>query len=937
METSSMESMPELPPDTMPLQHQVAGHFYGKSKTKFGFLQQRSTGDVLKPLIDKRRGPREQQFYVDIFSKEAPESFRSLRPCVTTLLGTYEYDGMNYLILENVIQPFIHPCAADIKVGRITYDLEATAEKIERCHQKFAPVSEIGFQLLGWQIYNPTDNSYEYRNKVCGRSLTKEEVIHAIAHFYGAPKLNYRRIIRSVLERLTTLEDVMSKLYGFVFIATSLLIVYEGDQTEKNEAKVDVRLIDFAHVFKVEGAHANQSDENFLFGLRCYMDHLRRNGFGGSKKDRIGNVYGDKLNDNFSHTKIFLRSLSYLWPRNRIVLRILLVLSMLCMIISSVCEIYAPIPLRTVISGLTPNATGSATRKSIQFSVPHFISFSIATLGGAATSRLRDMCFAEVSAETERTIGLDSFRHLQRLSLAFHQRRETGAVLRSISRGAGTYSALIKSTMFILLPMLIKVVAIYTLLNYETMKYFNAERHEERRYDETSQEFASAEVTTQYVYSITSLGQSLIAYLGILIILCLAGYQVVVGKLELADFVMINQYLQTLYTPLEQLGKLYLDLKQQILDAEAMFFLLDEPVEINDKPNAPDLKMAPNEQAQIEFKNVSFSYQKKKNAAKIQVINDLSFTINPGERVAIVGPSGVGKSTLARLLYRLYDVDQGAILLNGINIANMKQESLRRHIGIVSQDPALFNNTIAYNIGYGCADHNATLEQVIDVSKRASIHNFIIAQPLGYGTPVGERGVRLSGGEKQRVSIARAVLKDPKIMIFDEATSSLDSITESEILFAMNDISRGRTCLTIAHRLSTVMDADKILVLKKGTLVEMGTHDDLLKVENGVYKSLWNQQQRISDLKKSLQAAKSLTDDIEEDIEIDPDEQYDSNQSLIQNAAKETPRISSSDDKKKLSESFQSKNRYSTFGDKHDPSTTSNNNKDSSGNADSED
>jgi len=277
-----MDSVPVLPPDTIPLKHQVAGHFYGKWKTKLGLLQRCSTGDVLKPLIDKRRGPREQRFYLDVFSDEAPENLRALRSFLPTLLGTYEFNGINYLMLENIIQTFDHPCVADIKIGRITYDCEATEEKIARSIRKYPPVSDTGFQLLGWQVYRPTDNLYEYHDKVFGRSLTKEELIHAIAHFYGAPMSDYRKVVRLVLEHLTALEHTMTEQHGLILIASSLLIVYEGEQAKENDqhhhsTKVDVRLVDFAHAFKQEeGVNANRPDENFLFGLRNYIDCLRK-------------------------------------------------------------------------------------------------------------------------------------------------------------------------------------------------------------------------------------------------------------------------------------------------------------------------------------------------------------------------------------------------------------------------------------------------------------------------------------------------------------------------------------------------------------------------------------------------------------------------------------------------------------------------------------
>ncbi|CAF1418549.1 unnamed protein product [Adineta ricciae] len=272
-----MNFLPELPPDTQPLQHQVSGHFYGNAKTKFGLLQRISTNDVLKPLNDKVRGPSEWRFYTNVFSDEAPENLRALRSFMATLLGIYEYNGINYLILENIVYPFRYPCIADVKIGRITYDFAATKEDKEKSYRRYPPAAEIGFQLLGWQIYRSTTNSFEYHSKICGRSLNKEEVLHAIAHFYGAPRSAYRRIVRLVLERLIALERAMIKQSELVFISSSLLIVYESDYASYSIPKVDVRIVDLCKVFNIE-QYSDQTgwEDNFLYGLRSYMNYLRR-------------------------------------------------------------------------------------------------------------------------------------------------------------------------------------------------------------------------------------------------------------------------------------------------------------------------------------------------------------------------------------------------------------------------------------------------------------------------------------------------------------------------------------------------------------------------------------------------------------------------------------------------------------------------------------
>ncbi|CAF1121870.1 unnamed protein product [Adineta steineri] len=281
MKISSTNLPPELPPDTKPLQHQIGGHFYGNPKTKFGILQRCSTGVVLKPFITEVRGKCEWRFYSDAFSDQAPENFCALRPFLAAPLGIYQYNEINYLVLENIVQKFVHPCIADIKIGRITYDFQASKEDIEKCHRRYPPLNEVGFQLLGWQNYNSRKNLYDYHDKNCGRSLTKEEIIYAIAHFYGAPRSDHRKIVRLVLERLTILEHIMTKQQGLVFISSSLLIVYEGENDNEinlsSEPKFDIRVIDLCKVFKVE-QYVDQTglDDNFLYGLRSYMNYLRR-------------------------------------------------------------------------------------------------------------------------------------------------------------------------------------------------------------------------------------------------------------------------------------------------------------------------------------------------------------------------------------------------------------------------------------------------------------------------------------------------------------------------------------------------------------------------------------------------------------------------------------------------------------------------------------
>ncbi|HEY8553213.1 MAG TPA: ABC transporter ATP-binding protein/permease, partial [Burkholderiales bacterium] len=375
--------------------------------------------------------------------------------------------------------------------------------------------------------------------------------------------------------------------------------------------------------------------------------------------------------------------------------------------------------------------------------------------------------------------------------------------------------------------------AIDSLLNYETVKYFGNERYEARRYDETLEAWEKAAVRNQTSLSLLNVGQAFIISAGVTVLMLLAGRNVMQGRMTLGDLVLVNAFLIQLYMPLNFLGFVYREIRHSLADMERMFGLLEQPTEVSDKPGAPDLVVT---RAHVRFEHVDFGYDPDR-----QILFDVDFEIPAGRKVAVVGASGAGKSTLARLLFRFYDVTRGRILIDGQDIRDVTQKSLRANIGIVPQDAVLFNDTIYYNIAYGRPD--ATREEVIEAARHAHIHHFIESLPKGYDTVVGERGLKLSGGEKQRVAIARTILKRPRILVFDEATSALDSQSEKIIQAALREIAANRTTLVIAHRLSTVMDADQILVMDAGRIVERGTHAELL-AKNGTYARLWGLQQR---------------------------------------------------------------------------------------------
>jgi len=510
----------------------------------------------------------------------------------------------------------------------------------------------------------------------------------------------------------------------------------------------------------------------------------------------------------------------------------------------------------------------------------------MARLSERVFTELRQIVFARVMARTSRTVMLRVFRHLHALSMKFHLQRQTGGVARDVERGGTAISDLLDWTLYTILPTLLEVVlvtvilvtlydagfalitigalvayviwtiavtewrtqfyrasveadtrasasAVDSLLNFETVKYFNNEEHEARRYDQSLERMEEAQVKSYKTLAVLNIGQNAIVSLGVTALMWRAASGVASGQLSVGDLVLVNAYLLQLAVPLNFLGMMYREVKQALTNMERLFGLLDERLDVQDRADARPLQV---NRPQLRFDNVHFGYD-----ARREILHGVDFEIAPGGTVAVVGHSGSGKSTLSRLLYRFYDVDQGSIRIDDVDIREFTQRSLRQAIAIVPQDTVLFNDSIFYNIQYGRPD--ASREEVEAAARAAHIHEFIRTLPDGYDTQVGERGLKLSGGEKQRVAIARALLKNPAILIFDEATSALDSKSEKAIQVELDRIQQGRTTLVIAHRLSTVMHADQVLVMHEGRIVERGSHAELL-ARDGAYAQMWRLQQR---------------------------------------------------------------------------------------------
>ena len=580
---------------------------------------------------------------------------------------------------------------------------------------------------------------------------------------------------------------------------------------------------------------------------------------------------------NVGHTLAQLTP--YLW---RYKWRVLAALA--CLVLAKVATVSVPLVFKAMIDDLSTPQFATV--------LPLLLLGLYGALRFASSlfTELREILFARVTQRAVRQASLEVFRHLHALSLRFHLDRQTGGVSRDIERGSRSISSLISYTLYSILPTLVEIGlvlailfvkydvgyvvitltslvvyvvftikvsnwridirravnendsaantrAVDSLLNYETVKYFNNEAWEARRYDEQLLKWEEAATRSQTTLAYLNLGQAAIIALGVTAMMWRAASGVVDGQMTIGDLVLVNAFLIQLYIPLNFLGIVYREIRQALTDIERMFNLLNENQEIADAPDARDLPEGP---LQVNFDAVDFAYE-----ANRQILKNLSFAIPPGKTVAVVGHSGAGKSTLARLLYRFYDATGGAIRINGHDLRKLRQTSLRAAIGIVPQDTVLFNDTIFYNINYGRPA--ATREEVMAAARAAQLHDFIESLPLKYDTTVGERGLKLSGGEKQRVAIARALLKNPPILIFDEATSALDSATERAIQSQLEQVAVGRTTLIIAHRLSTVMNADEILVMSDGHIIERGTHPALLAA-GGHYATMWMLQQQEDEL-----------------------------------------------------------------------------------------
>ena len=580
-----------------------------------------------------------------------------------------------------------------------------------------------------------------------------------------------------------------------------------------------------------------------------------------------------------SDWRTLARLLPYLWQYKWRVLA-----ALLFVIGAKVANVGVPVLLKNLIDSMTIKPGDPAALLVVPAGL--LLAYGALRLMTSLFTELRELVFAKATQGASRQIALQTFEHLHALSLRFHLERQTGGMTRDIERGVRGIESLVSFSLYSIVPTLVEVAMVLTilavkfdarfawitggalvlyiaftvvvtewrtqfrrqaneadssahtqaidsLLNYETVKYFNNEGFEARRYDESLEALRRARLKSQTTLSLLNAGQQLIIAVGLVAMLWMATQGVVDGRLTLGDLVMVNAFMIQLYIPLNFLGVIYREIKQNLTDLDKMFTLMDREREVADAPGAEALRT--NGPVDVRFEHVDFAYEPAR-----AILHDVSFEIPAGKTVAVVGPSGSGKSTLARLLYRFYDVQAGKILVAGQDIRTVTQASVRRAIGIVPQDTVLFNDTVAYNIRYGKPD--ASDAEVEQAARAAHIHDFIMSTPKGYATMVGERGLKLSGGEKQRVAIARTLLKDPPILIFDEATSALDSANERAIQAEIKSAARGKTTLVIAHRLSTVVDAHEILVMELGRIIERGTHLQLLAAR-GRYADMWALQQ----------------------------------------------------------------------------------------------
>jgi ATP-binding cassette subfamily B protein len=570
------------------------------------------------------------------------------------------------------------------------------------------------------------------------------------------------------------------------------------------------------------------------------------------------------------------RFLPYLWPPGRLDLRLRVVIAMVLVLTAKATLLVMPFAFKGIIDRMAPGL-----QQGVDVALALVAAYALARFGGVLFDNIRNAVFEQVGQDAARRLALDVFTHIHQLSLRFHLERRTGALTRIIERGTKSIDTMLYFLLFNIVPTVFELIAVCiifwvklgpamvaavlgmmlayigftqkvtnwrtklrremvesdnrassravdSLLNYETVKYFNAETHERENYGRAIRRYARAATASEQSLAWLNIGQSLITNLMLAAAMAYTVQGWATGRFTAGDVVLINTLLIQLFRPLDMLGMVYREIKQGLIDMESMFTLIDTPQEVADAPGAPPLAV---HGGTLRFDAVDFAYEPSR-----QILHAVSFEIPAGHSLAVVGHSGAGKSTLSRILYRFYDIKSGAVTIDGQDIRHVSQSSLRAAIGIVPQDTVLFNESIAYNIGYGRA--HATQAEIEAAARGASIHDFIRSLPQGYDTQVGERGLKLSGGEKQRVAIARTLLKNPPILILDEATSALDSATEAEIQQALNAVARGRTTLTIAHRLSTITTADEILVMDKGRIVERGRHQALLAL-GGRYAEIW--------------------------------------------------------------------------------------------------
>jgi ATP-binding cassette subfamily B protein len=578
-----------------------------------------------------------------------------------------------------------------------------------------------------------------------------------------------------------------------------------------------------------------------------------------------------------------MRVVPYLWPEGEAWARRRVVLALVALIAAKAVSFATPIFYKFAVDALAGPTPDAATMLGLG-AVALTVAYGVARFGTVALGELRDAIFVRVGQRALRKVALETFRHMHALSMRFHITRKTGGLSRIIERGVKGIDFLLRFMLFSIGPLIIEITvvavfffayfgwayaavvvgiiaayvaftfrvtewrvkvrremnaqdtdanqkAIDSLLNVETVRYFNATEREAMRYDGAMARYEKAAVTTGLSLTFLNVGQSLLITTGLVVVMAMAARGVQAGTLTLGDFVMVNAFMIQITMPLNFLGTVYREIRQALVDMAEMFGLLDQPAEITDAPGAAPLRVSA---GAIAFDAVRFSYEPAR-----EILHGVSFAVEPGQTVAIVGPSGSGKSTIGRLLFRFYDVTGGAIRIDGQDLRAVTQDSLRAAIGVVPQDTVLFNDTILYNIAYGRPE--ASQAEIEAAARAARIHDFIVSLPEGYQTKVGERGLKLSGGEKQRVGIARTLLKNPPILLLDEATSALDSQTERDIQDALQEMGRGRSVIVIAHRLSTIAEADRIIVLEAGRIVEEGTHEALLACE-GRYAAMWARQ-----------------------------------------------------------------------------------------------